>query len=44
MQTLKDLLCRHYYGDVVVIMERKRGWDPLLCADTHHHAAGLLAR
>ncbi|XP_048165419.1 uncharacterized protein LOC125328572 [Corvus hawaiiensis] len=25
-------------------MERKRGWDTLLCADTHHYAVGLLAR
>ena len=44
MQTLKDLLCRLYYEDVVVAVERKRGWDTLLCADTHHHAVGLLAR
>ncbi|XP_032552055.1 maestro heat-like repeat-containing protein family member 7 isoform X3 [Chiroxiphia lanceolata] len=25
-------------------MERKRGWDTLLSADTHHNAVGLLAR
>ncbi|XP_068887915.1 maestro heat-like repeat-containing protein family member 7 [Aphelocoma coerulescens] len=44
VQTLKDLLCRLYYEDVVVAVEHKRGWDTLLCADTHHHAVGLLAR
>ncbi|XP_056369510.1 translation initiation factor IF-2-like [Oenanthe melanoleuca] len=25
-------------------VERKYGWDTLLCADTHHYAVGLLAR
>ncbi|XP_031949827.1 LOW QUALITY PROTEIN: maestro heat-like repeat-containing protein family member 7, partial [Corvus moneduloides] len=44
VQTLKDLLCRLYYEDVVVAVEHKRGWDTLLSADTHHHAVGLLAR
>nr|XP_041567824.1 uncharacterized protein LOC116806977 [Taeniopygia guttata] len=32
------------HEDVVVAMERKCGWDTLLCADTHHCAVGLLAR
>ncbi|TRZ05691.1 hypothetical protein HGM15179_021416, partial [Zosterops borbonicus] len=44
VQTLKSLLCRMQYEDVVVAMERKCGWDTLLCADTHHYAVGLLAR
>ncbi|XP_071311443.1 maestro heat-like repeat-containing protein family member 7 [Agelaius tricolor] len=43
-QTLKALLCRLHYEDVVVAMEDKRGWDTLLCADTHHCAVGMLAR
>ncbi|OWK54465.1 hypothetical protein RLOC_00001610 [Lonchura striata] len=43
-QTLKALLCRLHYEDVVVTMEDKRGWDTLLCADTHHCAVGVLAR
>ncbi|XP_063276327.1 uncharacterized protein LOC134562728 [Prinia subflava] len=33
-----------HYENVVVAMERKRGWDMLLCADTHHYAVGVLAR
>ncbi|XP_059716963.1 uncharacterized protein LOC132334809 [Haemorhous mexicanus] len=32
------------YEHVVVSMERKRAWDTLLCADTHHYAVRLLAR
>nr|XP_041569279.1 maestro heat-like repeat-containing protein family member 9 [Taeniopygia guttata] len=43
-QTLKSLLCQMQHEDVVVAMERKCGWDTLLCADTHHCAVGLLAR
>nr|XP_041568728.1 uncharacterized protein LOC115492463 isoform X3 [Taeniopygia guttata] len=43
-QTLKALLCRLHYEDVVVAMEDKGGWDTLLCADTHHCAVGVLAR
>nr|XP_041568238.1 uncharacterized protein LOC115493332 [Taeniopygia guttata] len=43
-QTLKALLCRLHYEDVVVAMEDKRGWDTLLCADTHHCAVGVLTR
>ncbi|XP_023773392.1 maestro heat-like repeat family member 5 [Cyanistes caeruleus] len=44
VQALKSLLCQMHREEVVVEMERKRGWDTLLCADTHHHAVGLLAR
>ncbi|XP_032552657.1 uncharacterized protein LOC116791085 [Chiroxiphia lanceolata] len=42
--TLKALLCHLECEDVVLSMERKRGWDTLLSADTHHNAVGLLAR
>ncbi|RMB92764.1 hypothetical protein DUI87_30814 [Hirundo rustica rustica] len=44
VQTLKSLLCLVQCERVVVSMERKRGWDTLLCVDTHHYAVGLLAR
>ncbi|XP_053789808.1 maestro heat-like repeat family member 5 isoform X1 [Vidua chalybeata] len=44
VRTLKSLLCQMEHEDVVLAMERKRGWDTLLCADTHHYAVGLLAR
>ena len=44
MWTLKSLLCFLQCGDVVMAMERKRGWDTLLCVDTQHYAVGLLAR
>ncbi|XP_023773449.1 maestro heat-like repeat-containing protein family member 9, partial [Cyanistes caeruleus] len=44
VRALKSLLCRMHYEQVVLSMERKCGWDTLLCADTHHHAVGLLAR
>nr|XP_041569165.1 maestro heat-like repeat-containing protein family member 6 isoform X2 [Taeniopygia guttata] len=44
VRTLKSLLCQMQHEDVVVAMERKCGWDTLLCADTHHCAVGLLAR
>ncbi|TRZ08135.1 hypothetical protein HGM15179_018972 [Zosterops borbonicus] len=43
VQTLKSLLCRMHYEDVVVAMERKRGWDTLISADSHKYAVGLLA-
>ncbi|XP_027564175.1 uncharacterized protein LOC113981140 [Neopelma chrysocephalum] len=42
--TTKALLCRLECEDVVVSMERKRGWDTFLDSDTHHYAVGLLAR
>ncbi|XP_053838390.1 uncharacterized protein LOC128809967 [Vidua macroura] len=38
VRTLKSLLCQKQYKDVVVSMERRCGWDTLLCADTHHYA------
>ncbi|XP_053838393.1 uncharacterized protein LOC128809969 [Vidua macroura] len=44
VRTLKSLLCQKQYKDVVMAMERRCGWDTLLCADTHHYAVGLLAR
>ncbi|XP_064516247.1 uncharacterized protein LOC135416883 isoform X1 [Pseudopipra pipra] len=42
--TMKALLCRLECEDVVLSMERKRGWDTLLRADSRHYAVGLLAR
>ncbi|KAM4752102.1 maestro heat-like repeat-containing protein family member 7 [Cyanocitta cristata] len=44
VQAMKVLLCRLRCANEVVAMERKRGWDTLLCADTQHYAVGLLAR
>ena len=44
MRTLKSLLSFLECEDVVMAMERKRGWDTLLCVDTQHYAEGLLAR
>ncbi|XP_063256228.1 maestro heat-like repeat-containing protein family member 6 [Prinia subflava] len=44
LHTLKTLLCRLQCEQVVLAMERKCGWDTLLCAGTHHYAVGLLAR
>lgn len=44
MLTVKALLCRLWLEDVVLAVERKRGWDTLLNNDTHHYAVGLLAR
>ncbi|TRZ19646.1 hypothetical protein HGM15179_007514 [Zosterops borbonicus] len=43
-QTLKALLCRLHYEDVVVEAEDQRAWDALLCPHTHHCAVGVLAR
>ncbi|XP_039240297.1 maestro heat-like repeat-containing protein family member 6 [Pipra filicauda] len=42
--TMKALLCHLECEDVVLSMERKRGWDTLLRADSRHYAVGLLAR
>ncbi|XP_064309325.1 maestro heat-like repeat-containing protein family member 7 [Phalacrocorax carbo] len=42
--TVKALLCRLGYENVVFEVERKHGWDTLLNAETHHYAMGLLAR
>uniref|UniRef100_A0A8C0U503 Maestro heat-like repeat-containing protein family member 7 n=1 Tax=Cyanistes caeruleus TaxID=156563 RepID=A0A8C0U503_CYACU len=44
VQTLKALLCRLHYEDVVAAVEDECGWDTLLCAGTHHCAVGVLAR
>ncbi|XP_053803241.1 uncharacterized protein LOC128790489 isoform X1 [Vidua chalybeata] len=44
VRTLRSLLCFLQCEHVVMSMECKRGWDTLLCADTHHYAVGLLAR
>ncbi|XP_071437668.1 maestro heat-like repeat-containing protein family member 7 [Pithys albifrons albifrons] len=42
--TVKALLCRLQHEDVVLAVECKKGWDTLLCPETHHYAVGLLAR
>ncbi|XP_064291556.1 uncharacterized protein LOC135309336 [Passer domesticus] len=44
VQTVRALFRHLRYLDLLVSMERKRAWDTLLCADTHHYAMGLLAR
>ncbi|XP_023800964.1 uncharacterized protein LOC111941996, partial [Cyanistes caeruleus] len=44
VQAMKALLCRLGCSKEVMAMERKGGWDTLLCADTQHNAVGLLAR
>ncbi|XP_068877548.1 maestro heat-like repeat-containing protein family member 7 [Aphelocoma coerulescens] len=44
VQTLKALLRHLRCLDLLVAMERKRGWETLLCADTHPYAVALLAR
>ncbi|XP_064515819.1 maestro heat-like repeat-containing protein family member 6 [Pseudopipra pipra] len=44
VQTIRALLCRLQWDQELVSVERKRGWDALLSADTHHYAVGLLAR
>ncbi|XP_056371402.1 maestro heat-like repeat-containing protein family member 6 isoform X2 [Oenanthe melanoleuca] len=44
VQAMKALLFCLQYEPEVMAMERKHGWDTLLCADTQHYAAGLLAR
>ncbi|XP_027588330.1 uncharacterized protein LOC113993931 [Pipra filicauda] len=44
VQTIKALFCRLQWDNEVVLVEHKRGWDTLLCADTQHYAVGLLAR
>ncbi|XP_027766132.1 uncharacterized protein LOC114072434 [Empidonax traillii] len=42
--TMKTLLCHLQFENIVMAMERKRGWDTLLRPDTRHYAVGLLAR
>ncbi|XP_030920672.1 uncharacterized protein LOC115948936 [Geospiza fortis] len=44
VQAMKALLCRLRCDNEVMSMDRKRGWDMLLCAHTQHFAVGLLAR
>ncbi|XP_053806558.1 uncharacterized protein LOC128792300 [Vidua chalybeata] len=44
VQAMKALLYRLPCDKVVMAMERKHGWDTLLCAHTQHYAVGLLAR
>ncbi|XP_066180642.1 maestro heat-like repeat-containing protein family member 7 [Sylvia atricapilla] len=44
VQAIKSLLCRLRCDNEVIAMERKHGWDTMLCADTQHYAMGLLAR
>ncbi|XP_064263034.1 maestro heat-like repeat-containing protein family member 6 [Passer domesticus] len=44
VQAMKALLCRLECDQEVMDMERKCGWDTLLCAHTQHYAVGLLAR
>ncbi|XP_068855614.1 maestro heat-like repeat-containing protein family member 7 [Aphelocoma coerulescens] len=44
VQAMKALLCQLRCDNEVVAVERKRGWDTLLCADTQHYAVGVLAR
>ncbi|XP_064291572.1 uncharacterized protein LOC135309353 [Passer domesticus] len=44
VQAMKALLCRLECDQEVMAMERKCGWDMLLCAHTQHYAVGLLAR
>ncbi|XP_056352597.1 maestro heat-like repeat-containing protein family member 6 [Oenanthe melanoleuca] len=44
LETLKSLLCRMQYEGVVMAIERKCGWDTLLCADTQNYAVGVLVR
>ncbi|XP_027563130.1 uncharacterized protein LOC113980069, partial [Neopelma chrysocephalum] len=36
--TMKTLLCRLQFENIVMAMERKHGWDTLLNSDTHHYA------
>ncbi|XP_064557294.1 maestro heat-like repeat-containing protein family member 2B [Zonotrichia leucophrys gambelii] len=41
---MKALLSRLGFDKKLVALENKRVWEKLLCADTQHYAAGLLAR
>ncbi|XP_050827848.1 uncharacterized protein LOC127059346 [Serinus canaria] len=43
-QAMKALLSRLGYAWKLADLEHKRVWEKLLCADTQHYAAGLLAR
>ncbi|XP_005048998.2 PREDICTED: maestro heat-like repeat-containing protein family member 6 [Ficedula albicollis] len=44
VQTVRALFRHLRCLDLLVAVERKCGWDTLLCAATHHYAMGLLAR
>ncbi|XP_027527555.1 maestro heat-like repeat-containing protein family member 6, partial [Neopelma chrysocephalum] len=44
VQTVKALLRQLLDEDMLMVIDRKCGWDTLLKADTHHYAVGLLAR
>ncbi|XP_058277368.1 uncharacterized protein LOC120755471 isoform X3 [Hirundo rustica] len=44
VQAMKSLLFQLRCDNEVMAMERKHGWDGLLCAQTQHYAMGLLAR
>ncbi|XP_056351796.1 maestro heat-like repeat-containing protein family member 6 isoform X2 [Oenanthe melanoleuca] len=44
VQTVRALLRHLRCLDLLVAVERKCGWETLLCATTHHYAMGLLAR
>ncbi|XP_039926351.1 maestro heat-like repeat-containing protein family member 6 [Hirundo rustica] len=44
VQTMKSLLFQLRCDNEVMAMERKHGWDGLLCAQTQHYTMGLLAR
>ncbi|XP_064252654.1 maestro heat-like repeat-containing protein family member 6 [Passer domesticus] len=43
-QTMKALLSQLGFDKKLVALEHLQVWDTLLCADTQHEAAGLLAR
>ncbi|RMB92783.1 hypothetical protein DUI87_30833 [Hirundo rustica rustica] len=44
VEVMKSLLFQLRCDNEVMAMERKHGWDGLLCAQTQHYAMGLLAR
>ncbi|XP_074404935.1 uncharacterized protein LOC141730482 [Zonotrichia albicollis] len=44
VQAMKALLYLLRCDNEVMSVERKRGWDTMLCAHTQHYAVGLLAR
>ncbi|RMB92766.1 hypothetical protein DUI87_30816 [Hirundo rustica rustica] len=44
VEVMKSLLFQLRCDNEVMAMERKHGWDRLLCAQTQHYAMGLLAR
>ncbi|XP_064252094.1 maestro heat-like repeat-containing protein family member 6 [Passer domesticus] len=44
VQTMKALLSQLAFDKKLVALEHLQVWDTLLCADTQHEAAGLLAR